>query len=224
VGEGLVPPVVCFENYTERPMHEFLAVTLFMFLAAMAPGADFALVVRNSLIYSRRAACYTALGIGAGLGVHTTYSVLGLAMIIAGSATLFAVIKYAGAGYLCYLGVRSFMQGGGPESLDMAGSAENIGALRAFRQGFLCNVLNPKAPLIYIAFYSVVLPANTGLIAKALYGAEFMIVVGGWFVLLACAISHHAVKRGLGRVQKVLTKVLGGMMFYFGIRLALAEG
>ncbi len=204
-------------------MHEFLAVTLFMLLAAMAPGADFAMVVRNALLYSRRAACFTALGIGAGLGVHTVYSVLGLAVVIAGSATLFAVIKYAGAAYLCYLGVRSIMEGGGPESLDTAGGSGDIGVWEAFRQGFLCNVLNPKAPLIYIAFYSVVLPADTGILAKTLYGAEFMLVVGGWFVVLACAVSHRAVKRGLGRVQMVLTKVLGGMMLYFGIRLALAE-
>jgi threonine/homoserine/homoserine lactone efflux protein len=90
-------------------MHEFFAVTLFMLLAAMAPGPDFAMVVRNAILYSRRAACFTALGIGAGLGVHTLYSVLGLAVVIAGSATLFGVIKYAGAAYLCYLGVRSIM-------------------------------------------------------------------------------------------------------------------
>lgn len=204
-------------------MHEFMAVTLFMLLAAMAPGADFAMVVRNSLLYSRRAACFTALGIGAGLGVHTVYSVLGLAVVIAQSAVLFTVVKYLGAAYLCWIGVRSIWDGGGPESLEIPGTGRDLAGFEAFRQGFLCNVLNPKAPLIYIAFYSVVLPADTSTLVRALYGVEFMVVVGGWFTLLALGISHRLVKRVLGRMQRVLTRMLGGMMLYFGVRLALAE-
>lgn len=204
-------------------MLELITVTIFMLLAAMAPGADFALVVRNSLLYSRRSACFTALGVGAGQSIHTTYSVLGLTVLISKSLLLFTIVKYVGAAYLCYLGIRSLMAGGGPHATEIKPAEKDISAFAAFKQGLICNTLNPKAPLIYIAFYSAVLPPDISQLGKILYGLEFIFIVGGWFVFLACIITHPTVKKVLGRVQRVLTKALGGMMLYFGIRLAFIE-
>jgi RhtB (resistance to homoserine/threonine) family protein len=204
-------------------MLEFLGVTLFILLAAMAPGADFAMVMRNSMLYSRRSACLTALGVGASMLVHTSYSLLGLAVLISQSVALFTAVKYAGAAYLCWLGWQSLRSGGGAACSASVDSRPDIHPWRAFRQGFFCNLLNPKAPLFFIAFYSVVVPAAAPLGVRALYGLECAFVVGGWFVLLAVLATHAPIKQGLGRAQRWISRALGGAMLYFGIRLALAQ-
>ncbi|WP_461208648.1 LysE family transporter [Desulfocurvus sp. DL9XJH121] len=205
-------------------MMEFLGVSLFILLAAMAPGPDFAVVMKNSLLHDRKAALFTALGIGAGLTVHTAYSLLGLAVVISKSILVFTVVKYLGAAYLCYLGLRSLLERRG-QAPRLAPGAEpsKLPVREALRQGFLCNLLNPKAPLFYIAFFSVIIPPQATHTVKFLYGAESVAVVTGWFVFLAFAATGHAVRAALSRAQAVLTKLLGGMMLYFGIRLALAQ-
>src|SRR5690242_773964 len=88
---------------------EFLAITLLIVLAAISPGPDFALVVKNSLAYKRTAGIYTALGVSCSLGIHATYSILGLAIIISKSLLLFSLIKYLGAAYLIYIGAQSLL-------------------------------------------------------------------------------------------------------------------
>lgn len=205
-------------------MLEFLGVSLFILLAAMAPGPDFAVTMKNSLLHGRSNAVSTALGIGAGLTVHTTYSLLGLAVVISKSIVVFTIVKYLGACYLCWLGLRSLLERRGQ---DPGGASapriEPLPAREAFRQGFLCNLLNPKAPLFYIAFYSVVVPAHSGHVARLFYGVESVAVVTGWFVFLAFLATTPAMRTVLSRAQAVLGKILGGLMLYFGIRLALAE-
>lgn len=205
-------------------MMEFLGVTLFFLLGAMAPGADFAVVMKNSLLYSRRSAWFTALGIGAGLAIHTTYSLLGLAVVISKSIVAFTVVKYLGAAYLCWLGVKSLIEkGGGPQAAHVARERCDLTAREAFRQGFLTNLLNPKAPLFYIALFSVILTPQTSGGLRLFYGAESVVVVTGWFLFLGTVVTNPRVKAGLGRVQGILTKALGGMMLYFGLRLAFAD-
>ena len=80
-------------------MQEFLSITLLMMLAAISPGPDFAVVTKNSLMHSRRAGLYSALGVSASMLIHASYCVLGLALIISQSLFMFKLIKYAGATY-----------------------------------------------------------------------------------------------------------------------------
>ncbi|SKA97769.1 resistance to homoserine/threonine (RhtB) family protein [Paucidesulfovibrio gracilis DSM 16080] len=202
-------------------MLEFLGVTLFILLAAMAPGADFAMVMRNSLLYSRQAACCTALGVGSSMLVHLSYSLFGLAMIIAQSATLFAMVKYAGAAYLFWLGVQSLRAASAGQDTCSHTAPRPTKMRTAFAQGFFCNLLNPKAPLFFLAFYSVVVPSGASLEVRALYGLECAVVVGGWFVLLALLVTHAPVRRVLAKAKAWIARLLGGTMLYFAVRLAL---
>ena len=90
-------------------MQEFLSISLLILLAAISPGPDFAMVTKNSLLYSRKHGVYCALGISMSLLIHTVYCVLGLAVIISKSLLAFTVIKYLGAAYLTYIGVKSLL-------------------------------------------------------------------------------------------------------------------
>ena|SRR5258708_39313724 len=77
------------------------------FLALLSPGPDFILITRNSLLYSRRTGIFSAIGLGLGIIVHITYSLIGIGLIISKSILLFSFMKYLGAGYLFYIGYKS---------------------------------------------------------------------------------------------------------------------
>ena len=87
-------------------MTELIAVITITLLAVISPGPDFAMVTRNSLMLSRRAGMLTALGIGLGVLVHVTYTLVGVGLLIQQSLWLFNAIKLVGAVYLIYLGVK----------------------------------------------------------------------------------------------------------------------
>lgn len=89
-------------------MTEIIAVAVITVLAVISPGADFAMVVRNSYLYGRTTGLLAATGVAAGVLVHVTYTMLGVGLLIASSTALFTAIKLAGAAYLVYIGVRTF--------------------------------------------------------------------------------------------------------------------
>lgn len=82
-------------------------VALIHLLAVISPGPDFIMITRNSLIYSRRTGIYSAIGLGLGILVHVTYSLVGIGLLISKSILLFNTIKYLGAAYLIYIGYKS---------------------------------------------------------------------------------------------------------------------
>jgi RhtB (resistance to homoserine/threonine) family protein len=200
---------------------EFIGITGFILLVAISPGADFALVVKNSLLYSRVSAFYTALGIGVSLIVHTTYSLMGLALVISKSLLFFTIIKYLGAAYLCYLGIKSIMEKEDKVNDDILMAKRTRRNWKSFQQGFLCNMLNPKAPLFFISFYSVIIPTESNQLVKLLYGIESVVLITLWFILLSIIISNKSVKAFFRKSKIYLTKILGGVMIFFGIKLAL---
>lgn len=86
---------------------EFLTIVTIHLLAVMSPGPDFVMIVRNSLMYSRKTGIYSAIGLGFGIGVHVAYSLLGIGILISQSIVLFTIMKFVGAGYLFYIGYKS---------------------------------------------------------------------------------------------------------------------
>ena len=131
---------------------EFLTVVVIHLLAVMSPGPDFALVSRNSFAYSRRAGVFSAMGIALGLGVHVIYSLVGIGLLISQSIVVFSIIKYIGAAYLIYLGVRSLLSKKKTATAEVLAEKPDITKLAALKQGFLTNTLNPKVTLFFLAF------------------------------------------------------------------------
>src|SRR4051812_49211607 len=128
---------------------EFSAVALAHLLAVASPGPDFAIVLRQSFAYGRRIALWTSVGVGTAISVHVTYSLLGLGWLIRRSPTWFNGVKYAGAAYLLWIGVRSLLT---RPRMSTSGTGESTAPndlaapspLNAFATGFLTNALNPK--------------------------------------------------------------------------------
>ena len=188
----------------------FLTLGLIMLLGAMLPGADFAMVTKNSLLHSRKAGLYTAFGIGTAMWVHMTYCVLGLAVVIQESPWIFHTIQYIGALYLTYLGVM-LLKPHAAENIE-ATKTSSLAPLsngKAFRQGFMCNLLNPKATLFFLTIFSAVATTQTTLLLNLAYAVEMFLTAMLWFCSLAYLISHKAVTAWLSQSTKMIEKILG---------------
>ena len=107
-----------------------LTITVIATLAMISPGPDFVLVVKNAARYSRRAALATTVGINLGIAVHMSYCILGLALIIAQTPWLFGLLKYAGAGYLIWIGVQALFSRGGLAAATAPGGPERASVRR----------------------------------------------------------------------------------------------
>ena len=131
-------------------------------IALISPGPDFAVIVRNSLIYSRKTALLTALGIALGCSFHITYSILGVGLIIKENEWLFQGVKYLGAGYLLYIGVKGLRAGKKAIGLKNEPHRQDISAFAAVQSGFLLtNALNPKCMLFFISLFSIAISDDT---------------------------------------------------------------
>ncbi|WP_369246352.1 LysE family translocator [Streptomyces sp. R41] len=201
-------------------MTEILAVAVITVLAVIAPGADFAMVVRNSYLYGRRTGLFAATGVAAGVLVHVTYTMLGVGLLIASSTALFTVIKLIGAAYLVYIGVRTFRAREDVE-VDLANKT-TLTPFAALRTGFLTNVLNPKTTLFVVSTFAQVVSPGTPVYQQVGYGLFMSFAHLLWFGVVAVFFSHDRMRTLMLRGQKVLNKVIGSVLAGLGISLAFA--
>ncbi|MFC8344955.1 LysE family translocator [Streptomyces sp. NPDC057280] len=201
-------------------MTEILAVAVITVLAVIAPGADFAMVVRNSYLHGRRTGVLAATGVAAGVLVHVTYTMLGVGLLIASSTFLFTVIKLVGAAYLVYIGVRTFRARGEVE-VDLE-TTSDLTPLQALRSGFLTNVLNPKTTLFVVSTFAQVVSPGTPVYQQVGYGLFMSLAHLLWFGVVAVFFSHDRMRTLMLRGQKVLNKVIGSVLAGLGISLAFA--
>jgi len=129
--------------------HTLLLFAATALLFAASPGPNFIYVLTRSLSYGRAEGLMSVLGIGTGALFHTLAAVLGLSALLATSALAFSVVKYAGAAYLVYLGVRTLLSRSA-QTWDVVEGTRNHAA--AYRQGLVTMILNPKAALYFLAF------------------------------------------------------------------------
>lgn len=198
-------------------------VALINLLAAISPGPDFIMCVRNSLTYSRKTGIWTAVGFGVGITIHILYSLAGLAFIISKSILLFNAIKFLGAGYLIYIGVKSVLAKSSKIELAEPQKKTDISARAAFKIGFLTNVLNPKATLFYLSLFTFVISPQT---PTSIMGILTIIMVAEiilWFSLVAIFLTQKRIRSVFERFQNVFNKTLGGLLIALGIKVALAE-
>lgn len=191
-------------------------------LGMISPGPDFFLVIKNAARYRRSAAMMTALGVILGVATHMSYCVAGLAVVITTTPWLFNFLKYAGACYLIWIGIQALLSRGESKfSIDNA-TQSPITLKAAFLQGYLCNLLNPKATFFFLAVFTQILQINSGVGEKLWYASIIWVLAVIWWPLLVILIQSVPVRRGLAKVQKVVDKLLGGLLIGLGIKVALS--
>lgn len=203
---------------------EFLTVALVHLLAVASPGPDFAIVVRESVTHGRTAGTWTALGVGAGILVHVTYSLLGIGLIVAQSAVLFNLLKWLAAAYLFYLGIKALRSGPAADASVAAQMPEAARSPRgAFVSGFITNGLNPKATLFFLSLFTLVINPHTPLAIQAGYGIYLACATAAWFSLVAMLFSHSRVRSGFARMGHWFDRLMGVVLVGLAVRLVFSE-
>ncbi len=193
---------------------------------SMIPGADTLLIMKNTINYGAKAGRYTILGMATGLTFWTIIAVLGLSVVIAQSVFLFNTIKYVGAAYLFYLGVKAFVDKDiiSLKSVEVESDAQVHHSLsryykESYLQGALSNILNPKTVLVYITFMPQFININENVNQQLIVlGLILTLIAVVWFLVVVYIIDH--VKRWLEKpqVQKVFQKSTGLMLIGVGIK------
>ena len=200
-----------------------LLITSIHLLAAAAPGPDFVLVSQQTLCNGKRAGLLCSVGIALGLSIHILYSSLGLAAIIANSSSALWGIKLLGGGYLIYLGI-SGLRARARSAVDTdiaiaVGQVAPHSALKTIGLGFLCNALNPKAPIYFVSLFTIVLSQDTPAQHLLIYGLWMMALQLAWFSLLTMLLSRPAVTSKFQRMGHWLDRIAGGAMLLLGIKV-----
>lgn len=198
----------------------YLAILLgFVFL----PGPAVLMTVARATSAGPRTGLLTALGIAVGDVIHTVLAVVGISAIILASAVLFSVVKYLGAAYLVYLGVRAILERTQP---DLAAATAAITPRAAFSQAVLIEVLNPKSAMFFLAFLPQFVVPENGAVALQLLILGLLYVAMGLMATVVVAFGAGGVGGFLRRNPAVLRwqgKVVCSIYCALGIRLALQE-
>lgn len=190
----------------------------------VTPGLDTALVLRAALTRSRWEATATAGGIVAGLFVWGAAAAVGVSALLSTSELAYDVLRYAGAAYLVWFGVRLLVRALRPKpSTDEPDRAAGDSSWRAARAGLATNLLNPKVGIFYVALLPQFLPADSDplLLGLLLAGVHALLSVG-WFALLISLAG--LLSRWLRRPATVraIDGLTGVTLVGFGMRLVIA--
>ncbi|GGY84435.1 LysE family translocator [Marinobacter zhanjiangensis] len=200
---------------------EFATVAVVHLLAVASPGPDFAIMIRQGLCQSRRNALLTATGIGLGIMVHVSYSLLGIGLLIQQSLTLFTILKVVGALYLTWIAIQCLKSKAGAIHVETRGAKRQSGPA-AFRLGFLTNTLNPKATLFFVSLFSVIISPGTPVAVQAGYGLYMAVATGLWFAGVALFFTLPRVRRVFDRFGHWLDRLMGGVLLLLAGRLLMS--
>lgn len=207
---------------------------LLMFIAAgwllnLTPGPDVLFIVSNALKSGVRAGLVAALGIVSGCFVHVAAAALGVGALLATSATAFTVLKWAGAAYLLWMGVRLLLSRPGAAGIVPTQAAPDHAPAdlrRICLRGFLTNVLNPKVALFFLAFVpQFIAPDATDkvtafLLLGLLFNVNSLPINFGYAWLAAWAARRMQLVQ---RAMHWLDRVAGAMFLGFGLKLAMSD-
>ncbi len=198
-----------------------IIITSVHLLAAASPGPDFVLVSQQTLSNGKRAGLLCSIGIALGLSVHILYSAFGLAAVIANSSSALWLIKLLGGTYLIYLGINGLRAKARRGEATTA--VANQTALKTIGLGFLCNALNPKAPIYFISLFTIVLSQNTPAQHLLIYGIWMMVLQFAWFSFLTLLLSRPMVTDRFQALGHWIDRVAGGAMLLLGIKVLVSR-
>ena len=197
----------------------WLALVTICVVGAISPGPSLAVVMRNTMRGGQYHGVLTALGHGAGVGLYALMTALGLALIIANNPLLFDVIRYGGAAFLAWLGVKALLAKPGPQpaSAEHHGVAGRQGAF----EGFMVAFLNPQLAIFFVALFSQFVHANTDWQQSGI----MMLTAGGidaiWYVLVALLLSRGPVLAWLKAKSAWLDRLSGVVLLALALKVVL---
>ena len=205
-------------------IHEFWLFIVSGLLLNVTPGPDTAYIVGRSVQLGWRGGATAVLGVSTGCLVHVFAAAIGLSALLAASSAAFTLVKWAGAAYLCFLGVRMLLSQAAAS--DPASASGAVSLRQVFLQGALTNVLNPKVALFFLAFLPQFVDADSPhkAVAFLLLGLVFICNGTLWCLGVAAFAARAAGRvRHSGRALLWINRTLGGLFVYLGVRVALLQ-
>lgn len=203
-------------------MNDFFTFLILSLFVVMSPGIDTALITKRTISDGRTDGYKMGLGITAGSLVHTFAAAFGLSAILMQSAAAFEVIKYAGAVYLIYLGLSSFISLKRKKNSDIETKVKSDMKKSAFKQGLLSNVLNPKVAMFFLTFLPQFVKAGENAQQQLIImGIIYTLLSIFWFFLYVYFINYMREWLMSPKVQRVMDKATGAVLIGFGLKLAL---
>ncbi|GAA3544646.1 LysE family translocator [Zobellella aerophila] len=195
----------------------WLALAAICVMGAISPGPSLALVLRNTVRGGQGHGVATALGHGLGVGIYALLTALGLALLITKTPLLFDLIRYGGAAFLAWLGIRALLAR--PADGEGSDALHAVHSRRGAFEGFMVAFLNPQLAIFFVALFSQFIHADTGWRE----GGIMMLTAGGidatWYVLVALALSRGPVLVWLKAKSGVIDKLSGLVLLGLAIKV-----
>lgn len=206
-------------------MSLFLAFLGVSFVILATPGPDTAITIRNALLGGRAGGVFTALGIAGGQTIWALATSAGIVALLVASEPLFLAVKYAGAAYLIYLGVKALQEAMRPshptETTAISRPARRLTAASAFRQGLISDLGNPKMAVFFASLLPQFVPPGGESFAALLgLGAVFAVMTFVWLTLYATVVAKAGDFLRRPSIRRVIEGVTGVVLIGLGIRIA----
>jgi RhtB (resistance to homoserine/threonine) family protein len=205
--------------------HDLLLFILAGWLLNVTPGPDTALIVARSTQLGFKGGAMACAGVAAGIMVHILAAALGISALIAASATAFGIVKFLGAAYLIYIGIRMILTRRGSDTATAAGLKTPLPLAKVFQQGFVTNALNPKVALFFLAFLPQFIDndAPSTALAFLFLGVVFNVNGTVWNLGVAWMTARAASMMRAKTFQRWIDCTIGALFIAFGVKLALFQ-
>jgi threonine/homoserine/homoserine lactone efflux protein len=207
-------------------IHDLWLFIISALVLNVTPGPDTAYIVGRSAQFGWRGGAAATFGISTGCLVHVFGCAVGLSALLAASATAFTLIKWLGAAYLCFIGIRMLLTRAAAPAGESLRDSGAMPLSKVFWQGALTNILNPKVALFFLAFLPQFVSAEAPhkAIAFLLLGAIFICNGTLWCLAVAAFSARTASRfRQSGRALRWINRALGGMFVALGARMAMLQ-
>lgn len=209
-------------------IENYLGFILAAILLNLTPGTDSLYIITRSISQGQKAGLYSVLGITSGSLIHTLLASLGLSVLLTSSPMAFMIVKYIGAAYLCYLGLKMLLSKPSNAIADnlskdkVTSNQHKVDNWQIYKQGVLTNLFNPKVALFFIAFFPQFIDANYayGMVSFLILGLTFASTGLIWCSCLALLAARFSKKlRENPSVETILNKISGVVFIGLGIKL-----
>ncbi|MBO9491121.1 LysE family translocator [Endozoicomonas sp. G2_1] len=199
-------------------LHLWLSFVIICFLGALSPGPSLAVVLKNTINGGYKSGSATAISHGFGVTLYAIISITGIGIVIAESPALFNLIKYAGAAFLLYLGVKGLMSKKSAV-LVKDQSEETNKSVNGWRDGFLIAFLNPKLAIFFIALFSQFVQPDASWLQQFILVATVGTLDTLWYLIVAFFISREAFLNKLHRNSHIIDRIAGSVLVLLAIRV-----
>jgi len=200
----------------------FATFLLAALVLAITPGPGIAYVVARTVAGGRLEGLASCIGTAIGGFVHVVAAAAGVSMIVAQSATAFSIIKYLGAAYLVYLGIKILRR---PFAALPVEQISSQGARRALREGIVVEALNVKTALFFLAFLPQFVSGSEPLIPQLLLLGSICVMLNTAVDVVAVLAAHRLLTSGITQAARarLMSRISGATMISLGAALALAR-